>query len=318
MYKKDRNYSTQCSNIHPEWITGISDRSASFSIIVHKRKEGNWEIRPVFEIFVNSKYKEVLNYINTYFKVGSIYILKKNNSIIYRINKLKDLNDVVIPHFRKYLLLSKKRIIFDMWVECIEIINKKEHKDEKGFYKLLSLYANIGRGLSKKVAKDFPNLIPVSKPVYIKPNKDLSEYWMSGYFCIYCNFNVDANPHGFGQSLYNRIVPSFNFSRNIEELPLMECIANYFNASPKIRSNGSRVDVNIYGLDKAKLVLNLFNTFPLFSIKYKEFIKWSEIVNKLISISNIPKTNKLSLDFYIPTLYKLINELNDIRNSNKT
>jgi len=205
-----------------------------------------------------------------------------------------------------------------MWVECIELINKREHKNEKGFYKLLSLYANIGRGISKKVANRFPNIIPASKPIYIKPNDDLSENWMSGYFCIYCNFNIDPNPHGFKQSIYNRIVPSFNFSRNIEEIAIMECIANYFNISPKIRSNGLRVDGNVYGLDKARIVLNLFNSFPLYSNKHKEFIKWSEIVNKLISISNIPKANKLSLDLYISKLHKLINELNDIRNLNKT
>jgi len=180
------------------------------------------------------------------------------------------------------------------------------------------LYANIGRGLSKKVAKSFPNIVEINKPIYIKPKNDLSLYWLSGYFCMYCNFKIDANPHGFKQSIYNRIVPSFNFSRNIEELPLMECIANYFNVSPKIRSNGLRVDVNVYGLDKTRNVINLFNTFPLSSNKHKEFIKWSEIINKLISLSNIPKSNKLSLDYYIPMFHKLINELKDLRNSNKT
>jgi hypothetical protein len=166
------------------------------------------------------------------------------------------LNETVIPQFTQYPLLSSKKITFDTWVKCIQLINSGEHKNDKGLYKLLSLYASIGRGLSKKVLEDFPLLIPAVKPVYIKPNSALSEFWLSGYFCMYCNFKVDVNPHGLKESYYNRVVPSFNFSRNIEELALMESIGSYFNVTPNIRSNKLRVDINVYGIDKATVIID--------------------------------------------------------------
>jgi hypothetical protein len=231
---------------------------------------------------------------------------------------LKDLNEIIIPHFKAYPLLSTKAVTLLSWVKCIELINKNRYKNEKDFYAFLSLYASIGRGPSKKVMEIYPDLIPEIKPAYTIPKGELSEYWLSGYFCIYCNFNVNVNPHGWKNTYYNRVVTSFNFSRTIEELPLMELIAYYFNVIPNIRSNELRVDVNVYGLEKSKLIVDLFTSFPLISVKQREFIKWSEIVNKLSSISDMPSIHGLSLDHYMPMFYILIKELNDIRSFNKS
>lgn len=231
---------------------------------------------------------------------------------------MKDLNEIIIPHFNNFSLLSTKVVNFYTWVKCIELINNKKYKNEKDFYVLLSLYASMGKGPSKKVKEIYPNLIPAIKSTYIKPKGELYEYWLSGYFCMYCNFNVDVNPHGWKNTYYNRVVPSFNFSRTIEELPLMELIASYFNVTPNIRSNKLRVDVNVYGLDKLKIIMDLFSSFPLIGVKQREFVKWSEIVNKLCSISNIPVDFGLSLDNFMPMFYTMIKELNDIRNFNKS
>jgi hypothetical protein len=79
------------------------------------------------------------------------------------------------------------------------------------------------------------------------------------------------DPHGLKNSYYDRVVPEFNFSRNIAELPIMTLLASYFGVSPNIRSNGSRVDINVYGLDHALSIVNLFETHPLLSSKQDEF-----------------------------------------------
>lgn len=253
-----------------------------------------------------------------FFYRGSIYNLTYNKSVIFRVTKLSDLNEVIIPHFNKYSLLSRKKITFILWKNCVELMSLGLHKLEKGLHEVLSLYASIGRGASKKVMKDFPFLIPAEKPICTKPMLELSEYWLSGYFSIYCNFNVDVNPHGLKESYYNRVVPSFNFSRNIEELFLMELLASYSEVIPNIRSNNLRVDVNVYGLDKLNRIVDLFTMFPLHSLKQKEFIIWSKIIIKLISLSNIPNHLRLSLDYYIYVFYKLVEELNNIINENNS
>ena len=317
MYKRKISFISQ--RIEPNWITGMCDRSGSFSIIVSKRKSGSWEIRPVFELLVNEKYFEILNKVQSFFNKGSIYKLKKSNNIIFRINKIKDINDVVIPHFKLYPLLSTKKVNYLLWLKCVELINLGKNKSYNEKYKLLSIYASIGRGPSKKVVADFPELISIEKPTYIKPSlDDLSEWWISGYFSIYCNFNVDMNPHGFKESIYHRVVPSFNFSRNIKESFLIELLASYFDVNFNLRSNNLRIDVNVYGLQKLESIIHLFNNFPLSSCKQKEFIIWAEIVNKLLLLSNIPKDYRLSLDSHIPLFIELTNKLIKVRNLNNS
>lgn len=49
----------------------------------------------------------------------------------------------------------------------------------------------------------------------------------------------------------------------------MEVLGSYFNVTLNIRSDNSRVDVNVYGLEKLRIVINLFITFPLHSFKQK-------------------------------------------------
>jgi hypothetical protein len=91
----------------------------------------------------------------------------------------------------------------------------------------------------------------------------------------------------------------------------MELIASYFNVTPSIRSNKLRVDVNVYGIDKSKTIIDLFFSFPLIGAKQKEFIK-------LLSISNIPDNYGLALDNFMPMFFTLTKELNVIRNLNKS
>jgi len=51
----------------------------------------------------------------------------------------------------------------------VEIILNKDHLTEQGFLNTLSYYAAINKGVSKKVLKDYPNIISVNKPVINLP-----------------------------------------------------------------------------------------------------------------------------------------------------
>jgi len=180
-----------------------------------------------------------------------------------------------------------------------------DHKTKEGFLEILSIYAGINRGISTAVKTHFPELKAVLLPSYslsISPDK-LSEWWISGYFTIYCNFNVSMDPHGLKKSYYDRVVPSFNFSRNIVELPTISLLASYFEATVNQRSDGSRADVNIYGIKSCIEVVNLFESFPLLSCKQDEFNVWAKIVQDKERLQI--KTSKISLSRYIMALHTL-------------
>jgi len=71
---------------------------------------------------------------------------------------------VLIPHFRQYPLLSKKSGDFILWADVVEKMAKKEPLSLDGLISILAHYASINLGVSPKVSKFFPDIVPTVKP----------------------------------------------------------------------------------------------------------------------------------------------------------
>ena len=111
LFNHNHKYSSLVQKLNPHWVTGFCDRSASFLIIPAFRKSNQkWEIKASFEILVDSKYTEKLDRIQLFFGVGKIY--KIGNKTYYRVTKISDIINIIIPHFKSFPLLSKKKINF--------------------------------------------------------------------------------------------------------------------------------------------------------------------------------------------------------------
>ena len=109
--------------------------------------------------------KELLSQLQEFFGgVGTFRMDTRDNIFKYSVSERKDLINVIIPHFTEYPLISKKSRDFLLWSKVIEIILNKEHLTEEGFLKILSYYASINKGVSKKVKKYYPDIISVGKP----------------------------------------------------------------------------------------------------------------------------------------------------------
>jgi hypothetical protein len=96
--------------------------------------------------------------------VGSISINKRDESVILSISSLKDLTNVIIPHYIKYPLLTKKRADFELFKKVIDIMVNKKHLTHEGLNQILSLKASINLGFSEVLSKAFPNIIPIPRP----------------------------------------------------------------------------------------------------------------------------------------------------------
>ena len=53
----------------------------------------------------------------------------------------------------------------------VEIILNKDHLTKEGFLKVLSYYASINKGVSKKVLNYYPDILPADKPIRNLPEK---------------------------------------------------------------------------------------------------------------------------------------------------
>jgi hypothetical protein len=70
---------------------------------------------PVFQIGLNIKDEMIIKKIKYYFNdAGNISYDIKNNKVYFRVNKIKDLNYNIIPHFESYPLQSDKFIDYKL------------------------------------------------------------------------------------------------------------------------------------------------------------------------------------------------------------
>jgi hypothetical protein len=83
----------------------------------------------------------------------------------YRVGSLKDLTQVVLPHFDKYPLITQKLADYELFKQAVKLIDNKEHLTTEGLQKIVNLVASINNGLSDALKEAFPNTKPVQRPL---------------------------------------------------------------------------------------------------------------------------------------------------------
>jgi LAGLIDADG endonuclease len=88
-------------------------------------------------------------------------------SVIYSVQSLKELNDVIVPQFDNYppLGLTKKRADFILFKEVLELMNTREHHTMEGLAKIVNIKASMNKGLSEQLKEQFLDVVPVQRPI---------------------------------------------------------------------------------------------------------------------------------------------------------
>lgn len=67
---------------------------------------------------------------------GSISESKGRNTVSFCVSSIKEINEVIIPHFDKYKLLTQKQVDFELFKQVVELINSKQHLTTEGLIKI--------------------------------------------------------------------------------------------------------------------------------------------------------------------------------------
>ena len=111
--------------LNPWFVTGIIDAEGTFCTTIYKNKayKTGWVVRSFFEIGLNQRDSSLIYQLKDFFEgIGTISLDKKANVLKYSTASLKDLSSVVIPHFKKYPLLSQKGADFLNFEQIVELI----------------------------------------------------------------------------------------------------------------------------------------------------------------------------------------------------
>jgi hypothetical protein len=167
--------------LSPDWVTGFSDAESCFGFRVRKnpKLKVGWEVNPYFLIALHVKDVSILLDIKEFFGVGNIS--NKKESVLYQVNSLNDLVNVIIPHFESYPLLTNKKADFLLFKLAIGLIKQKEHKNIEGIHKLLEIKSSLNKGLLKdELYSSFNNIVHKERPKIQLPEM-INPYWFAGF-----------------------------------------------------------------------------------------------------------------------------------------
>lgn len=131
------------NKLDPNWVTGFVDGEGCFYVHIDKRKnrKSGWHVQACFQIKLHIKDKDLLLQIKSFFgEVGTILI--NYNFVVYRVCKINNITNIIIPHFDKYPLISKKFGDYYIFKNIVKLINKGEHLTREGLVKIISLKAS--------------------------------------------------------------------------------------------------------------------------------------------------------------------------------
>ena len=120
---------------------------------------------PEFRIDLHSRDLILIRKIQSFFCVGTINLYESKNSVVYSVQSLRDIINVIIPHFDKYPLITQKKADYLLFKQDIELLNLKARSDIEGIRKIVSIKASMNWGLSDTLITEFPTVLPVPRPM---------------------------------------------------------------------------------------------------------------------------------------------------------
>lgn len=102
-----------------------------------------------------------------------MYISKPNNTstVEFRVSTLKDIINVILPHFDSYPLITQKFSNYILFKQVVLLMLDKEHNTLEGVQKIVNIRASLNLGISKDLKEAFPRAVPVK----FYPNSDISK-----------------------------------------------------------------------------------------------------------------------------------------------
>jgi len=274
------------NKLDPNWVTGFTDAEGCFMININRRETNKmgWQVRPCFQIKLHNRDKELLMKIKTFFsEVGTIVTNYNYNFAVYKVNRLDHITNVIIPHFKKYSLITQKYGDFIIFKDIVELMNKDEHLTKNGLINIVNLKASLNLGLSDILKISFPNLIRIERskvnfPISINP------YWIAGFMSGDGCFSIGiykSSKYKIGYGIILQII----FSQHSRDEVL-------FNNIKKVLGCGNIIKYSTKNIILLKVsnfkdiyykMIPLFNEYKIIGVKsldYLDFCIVAELINK--------------------------------------
>jgi hypothetical protein len=249
------------------------DAEGTFTVVIVKENKKSiigWRVLPKYQICLHIRDIELLLRIQQFFGgIGSIY--KTGNLVFYTVSKLKDLTDVILPHFNDYTLLTQKAEDFRLFKMVVFNLVNKDHLTMEGLRKIVNIKATLNIGLSHVVKSEFEDIKPEFRRI-VNTEKIPDPYWLTGFVNGEGTFDVKIykSKSKIGQSVQLR----FRISQHERDTQLMELIKKYLGCG-QIEKHSKHKAVALVVTrfsDNTNKLIPFFVLYPLEGIKNLDFL----------------------------------------------
>jgi hypothetical protein len=286
--KQTRSYSTYHSkdlSSYPLFITGLFDAEGSFviRIINNPKLFIGWQVQARIQIKMHEKDRALIQSIQDFF--GGIGHVSKPNTtsmVEFRVSAVKELVDVIIPHFDKYPLLTKKYSDYYLFKQIVFKILNKEHNTIEGLQEIVNIRSSLNSGLSNELKIAFPSIVPQIRPENLL-NKLIGPSWLSGFATGESNFFITVQKSKTKSGL--TIALRFSISQHSRDVLLLESLVNYFGCGYVVKYEKRSVsEFIVTKIDHiVEHIIPFFEKHPIVGSKHLNYLKFK---NAAIIIKN--------------------------------
>lgn len=212
------------------------DAEGSFVVTILKRSDYSvgWAVQARLQIKLHEIDRDLLLSVQAFFGgIGSISKINSRSTVEFRVNKINDLINVIIPHFENWMLKTNKRTDFLIFATIVKLLSENKHKTQQGLQEILNYRGGLNWGLPEKLEIAFPLTQPVSRALINKvagklPD-NISPEWLAGFCTGESNFFiVISNSSGKGTYTWLR----FSIGQDSWDISLLVSPGNLDRGSP--------------------------------------------------------------------------------------
>lgn len=265
-------------NLNPNFVTGFADGESSFIILIlrePKNKTG-WTVKARFSIGLHKKDLVVLELIKSYFGETGNILKQGKDSVQYRVASLKDLTNVIIPHFNKYPLITQKKADFILFKKVVDLMNNKEHLTLEGLQKIIAFKASLNLGLSDELKGAFPDIVPIERSL-VQDQKILDPYWLAGFTsgegCFSVRIKKSSNFRlGF------QVLLTFKLGQHFRDDQLMRSLIEYLGCGNVYNDSKTLEFIVTKYKDLADKVVPFFEIYKIEGVKFQDFQDFKKVI----------------------------------------
>ena len=132
--------------LDPQWIVGFVDGEGCFHVGISTNPQMKAGKQVLCE-FVVTQHMRNIHILHALKKsMQNIGVIRKNRTTYqFRVRKLSELYEVVLPFFEKHSLKTDKNIDFLGFRDVVHLLTRGDHLTEQGFEKIQSIRSRMNR-----------------------------------------------------------------------------------------------------------------------------------------------------------------------------